>query len=749
MKESRQEKREICFCFDNLLREIQQQENQYIYIGAPPGSGKTTLLLKLEEVEEGNFIFMEMEPDDKDPYHLLKTFGEVISNKSDRFREYYEEVKNFSLKPLFKGLNNAFKKLDLSDYTYIFFKINQLEENTGEIISNYLIPLFEVMPKKRVILVGYEENPEYIPSHFKKYGYDYLKIGEKELERLCEFHKVTLNPNEMWRIIKATDGWILPIILILNKIKEGLNLEDFIRKKEIFKDLLSHVIETLEEKDKRLLYAISQFVKFDDRLVYDLFGIKNLNDILRRWERKGLYIEKREENNRIFYSLNPTFKEAIDDYIFSLKGGEIIYFLIHSKGAEYFSEKEDFASAAYHSVKALKYEDASKYLFYSIFDLMDKGRYPFVERLFEEIGKNKINEIPTLSLCYAIYLYKKRKYEECYKILKDISDKLLGREKLTWYYYYALVNMNVKTEKDSEDIVRTAIELIEKFPVEYLKKEHEKKWYNRLKASLYNLRGIVHRRYLRFKEAGEDYKRAIKLFDEIGNLEVSNILKNNLATLYLNTGEISKCENIIEELMKTKGPSLRSAYMNACLLNLVYKEDIETTERYLEKYLNMSQRYEFLDGWFYYFSLRFSIEGIYKKNVETAKKILDKFDNFLRENYVYSWENALFVHKIEFNLLNSNLGDINYYIRLLISRDIGEEDRIFLAYYSALYSHLIGTDRESILKKLDELEEKKKIINLLYLSKFSSIILNDFNDEQKEIVKERYLTYRNKYVLKK
>lgn len=748
MKESRPEKKEICFCFDNLLKEIQQQENQYIYIGSPPGSGKTALLLKIEEIEGGNFIFMEMEPDDKAPYHFLKTFGKVISSKSEKFREYYEEVKDFSLKPLFKGLSNAFKKLDLPEHTYIFLKINQLEENAVDIISNYLIPLIEVMPKKKIILEGYEENPEYIPSYFKKYGYNYLQIGEKELKRLCEFHEVRLSPNEMWRVIKATNGWILPIILILNRIKEGRNLEDIITKKEIFKELFSEVIETLEERDKRLLYAISQFFKFDERLLYDILEIKNFNDIIKRWERKGFYIEKKEENNRIFYALNPVFKEAIDDYIFRLKGGEIIYFLIHSKGAEYFSQRGDFASAAYHSVKTLKYEDASKYLSYSIFDLMDKGRYPFIEKIFTEIGRSKIDEIPTLSLCYAIYLCSRRRYEESYKILKNISDRILGRDKLTWYYYYALANTYVKTEKNSEDIVKTAIELIEKLPVEYLRKEHEKKWYHRLKASLYNLRGIVNRRYLRFKEAEEDYKKAIKLFEKIGNLRASNSLKNNLAVLYLNVGEISKCENILKELMKTKGPWVRLAYMNACLLNLVYKEDIETAERYIEEYLNMSQKYEILDGWFYYFSLRFSIEGIYKRNMETAKKILDKFDNFLRENYIYSWENALFIHKIEFNLLNSNLDDINDYIRLLISRDISEEDRIFLTYYSTLYSHLIGTDRKSILKKLDELEKKNKIINLLYLSKFSSIILDDFNDEQKEVLKERYLTYRNRYVFK-
>ncbi len=748
MKEVRLETKEICFCFDNLLEKIQQEKNKYIYIGAPPYSGKTTLLIKLEEIEGGKFIFMEVEPNDKEPYHLLKTFGEIISNKSWKFREYYEEVKDFSLKPLFIGLSNAFKKLDLYDYNYVFLRINQLEEKLDEILSNYLIPLIEVMPKKRIIFEGYEKDPEYIPSYFKKYDYSYLRIGEEQLERLCEYYGVKLNPNELWRVIEATDGWILPIIIILKGVKDVRNLENLIEREEIFKSLFSVAIETLEEKDRKLLYVISQFVEFDEQLIYDILEIKNFNDILKRWERKGFYIEKKKANNRVFYALNPVFKKAIDDYILRLKGGEIIYFLIHSKGAEYFVQKGDFANAAYHSVKALKYEDAAKYIFYSIFDLIDENKLPFLKSLFKEIGKNKINEIPALSLCYAIYLSVRRRHEECYNVLKNISDKIFGREKLTWYYYYALESIYVKTERNAEEILKTGVELIEKFPLEYLRKEHEKKWYHRLKASLYNLRGIINRRYLKFQEAEKDYKEAIKLFEETGNIKVTNTLRNNLAVLYLYTGEVSKCENIIKELMEAKGPWTRMAYLNACILNLVYKEDTKTTEKYLEEYLNMSQRYEILDGWFYYFSLKFSMEGIYKKDIERAKKTLDEFEIFLRENYIYSWENALLIHKIEFNLLNSNLDDINYYIRLLISRDIDEEVKIFLIYYIVLYSHLIGTDRESLFKKLDELEGKNKIMNLLYLSKVSYITLNNFNDDQKEIARERYLTYRNKYVLK-
>lgn len=417
------------FCFEKFLEKIQEDNYKYIYIGAPSATGKTTLILKLEEVENDNFLFLNFEPDDKETVYLLRTFGEILSRISKEFKEYYKDIKDFSLRPLFTGFKNALKRIKFPEYTYVIMNIQALEDRTEEILHNYFFPLLELIDKKRVIIEGYEESFLFLPEYFKIYDSNYLKLGEEEVQRIAQFYGVSILPNEIVRILDFTDGWILPTILIITQLREGKTLENILKNKENFNQIVKEIIEVLDEKDKRLLYAISQFIRFDENLLRWIFDLRDFKEILKKWERRGIYVEKGEENGKIFFYLNPVIKNSIDDYIFGLKGGEIIYFLLHSKASEYFAEINDFSSALYHSVKTMKMEDISKYFSYSIFDLLEKDKFVFLENIFREIGEKKINETPSLSLYYSIYLCSRRRYEEAYKILERIEDGVFGKEK--------------------------------------------------------------------------------------------------------------------------------------------------------------------------------------------------------------------------------------------------------------------------------------------------------------------------------
>lgn len=746
MKETRPKREEFFFCLERLLNKIQEKNPEYLYIGAPPATGKTTLLLKLEEREGGDFLFLQLEHDDKEPLHLLRTFGEILSKRSLEFMEYYEDIKNFSVRPLFIGFQNILKRIKLPEYTYVIMNLSALEEKAEEIICNYILPLIKLIDKKRFIIEGYEDYLPFLPDYFEIYNSEDLKLNEEEVNQIAEVYGVKILPNEVFRILEFTEGWIFPTILIIKQIQEGKTLESVLKDKEGFKQIFEETIETLEDRDKRLLYAISQFIKFDEDLVKEILDIKNFREILKKWERKGIYVGKRKENGRFFLYLNPVLKKSIDEYIFRLKGGEIIYFLLHSKASEYFARRGDFPSAVYHAVKAMKLQDASRYLSYSIFDLIEEHRFIFLEDLFQEIGYKKIQENPSLAMYYSIYLCSRRKYEEAYKILEKIKDEILGREKITWYYYYSLTRMYVKSAKEAGDLVKTGIEILEKFPVEYTKEEYEKKWYYRMKGSFYNLRGLINRRLFKYEEAEKDFKEAISFFDKIGNKKISNNLKNNLIHIYLNLGKIKECEQLIEELLQEKGSWTRIAYLYIALLEMVFRENLKKAEKYLEKYLKFSQKYELRDGYCYYYSLKFTIEGVYRNEIEKSKKILDEFERFVRENNMSVWETYLYIHKIEFSFINASLDEINDYLRILNVKKLNEDTRKFFDFYSALYAYLMRYDRDSIFKYLNELIKNGNVLDTLYLSRFLARILKDFRDENAEKVMNEYLTLREKYV---
>lgn len=306
--------------------------------------------------------------------------------------------------------------------------------------------------------------------------------------------------------------------------------------------------------------------------------------------------------------------------------------------------------------------------------------------------------------------------------------------------------MYVRNASEAQEFVDTGIAILETFPMEYIHKEYERKWYYRMKGSFYNLRGLINKRFSKFKEAEEDFKKAIHFFDEIGNKKISNNLKNNLIHIYLTLGKIKQCEEMVNTLIQEKGPWSRVSYLQAALLELVYKENLKKAEENIEEYLKFSQKYELLDGYYYYYSLKFTIEGIYKNNIERAKKILNDFEIFLRKNNINFWESSFYVNKIEFSFINRNLDEVNDYLRILSVKKLHEDNKKFFDFYSALYAYLMRYDKEKIFRYIEELEQKGDVLHLLYFLRFLTRLFADLRDENAENVRRIYLELREKYV---
>jgi tetratricopeptide (TPR) repeat protein len=118
----------------------------------------------------------------------------------------------------------------------------------------------------------------------------------------------------------------------------------------------------------------------------------------------------------------------------------------------------------------------------------------------------------------------------------------------------------------------------------------------KVKSNIYAILGNIYFTTKDYQDSLENYKKALKLAEEIGYERRIMTVKNDMANVYIETGEVDKARDLLLSLKK-KAQKENEFAMPQILLRLARVEfienNLEKAKEYIEESINLSKQ----KGW--------------------------------------------------------------------------------------------------------------------------------------------------------
>ena len=391
-------------------------------------------------------------------------------------------------------------------------------------------------------------------------------------EKLAE----VLGANDVLDYLRETEERVKKAIDRGERIEMDLDFEKRIRERllEVLKDKFGEGLKVLKE-----LAVID--LPIDLEVAKDVYDVEKIRDFIDL----GL-VEIR--NNHIV--IDSTLKDLVWENSESH----------HRKALEYYSHFEDnldiMAEKAYHHVMILDYDKA--------FDLFMRcaneiyGRHRCIEKLIfvgeKLVGKVKEEDriLGTLGNLYMVikkYREAEHYYNRVLKLYEENDRRYLG-VLLNLANLHYIKGDYKKAEEELKDLIAKAYgrdeeitekallilsslymdlgdyEKAESCLMDVLRMEHSKAKRDRERmravASIVNNLGYVYSRAKDFEKAERFYKEALRIYNELNDINGVTTALNNLSSLYLSTQNVDKAKEMISMLERVKSmpPDLKAKY---------------------------------------------------------------------------------------------------------------------------------------------------------------------------------------------
>ncbi|MFW5891668.1 MAG: hypothetical protein ACOCUI_05565 [bacterium] len=518
-------------------------------VKAGPGYGKSTTIVSFfKENFENNYYWYGIDDLDSDPslfflnfFHAFKYKNKDIGNESIKLLNQSGD-KGMSLQQVIDiFINELLNKLEGENF--IILDDFHLVNDKNQIIKSLSYFIKRIPPNLHLIISTREkiDFSQWARWRLKK---QVLLIEENELtlnkNEIFNFLKneynLTLSNKDIENIYEETEGWIMAIDLIGERINNGSNIEDIIDNeakslKLLFEYLAFEVLENQSEEIKEFLLKTSllKYIRID--ICNKFLDIDNSQEIINKLLKKRLFIYSLGNGQYRYHHLFHEFlkKQAKEKY-FPQK--------LHKKAANICEKEGEKGFAIYHSLGAKDYEKSAKLILSSADKLLELGRLDTLQDALDELPKNTFNKHPLLYVYQGdIFRLRSRfnealdayKYAESY--YKDKCDKF---SLSLVYQKIAMIYLDTVQPSKADYYLKEALKLREK----------ENLWDERILLKL-----------MAENKANEgDLEEAEKLFFQAKNLnEEKEVSNNNFnARIKLRTGRLDEGQEILESKLENE-----------------------------------------------------------------------------------------------------------------------------------------------------------------------------------------------------
>lgn len=385
----------------------QSSEGGVILIEAGPGYGKTILASHIAERFGKDFIWYQLDIDDRDPSRflmlLLQQLQATISLHCPILEDLLQhgEISAQDLSTPIRLLSNCLKKEIKRHLCLILDDVHILLDSPYSLaFLNHLLDLTQsgltlVITTRRSIFSN--AVPE--PISLVKYKVD-ERLLAFTLEEICNYHETVLssalNSNQLHQIYQKTEGWAAAVALT-GDFLDNKGPSSWSKLEEYIQNI---VFSSLNYRDQCFLTKIALIDQVNLKLLNHFWDEIDAKKKLEGLARKNRLI-RRHRNNQ--FSLHPVLKQYLKNHASSILG-HTEYQKFNTELSDIYQHSGQITNAIRSSISAEDYPTAEKLLTNHGIDLYNKGQYVLLAQILDEFPKEIIEKSGWLSLLHGAVL---------------------------------------------------------------------------------------------------------------------------------------------------------------------------------------------------------------------------------------------------------------------------------------------------------------------------------------------------------
>ena len=473
----------------------QMEKNRYKTVHlvvAAAGYGKSVFISQWLNYSRANYSWISLEDDCNDIRTFLNYLGEAICSK---FTSSDCDILQLAKAPelpntieISRIVINELQRID-KELVMVFDDYNLIHEPA---IHDLMSELIKNFPKKHTIVIASRFDPPIQLSKLKAYDkvneirMADLRFSLEELNELAvEQFSEQRDEETLYSILELTEGWILPIRLILKDLARKRTTEiTYGIKHSSLEEVTGYLLEELFKPEhpmlKESLMQASLFPMFSIKLLISLFNHEHPEEVQKQAELESLirqFIQQSQfiialDDEKNWYRFHHLVQEFLNKRIQQkILPSRISNLLIH--GSSFFEANDSIDEAILLCVQAKEYEIAV-----SIFDrhrhkLLNEHRLDLLRQWLGMMPVEIVDEHPGLLLTRAALfettqntvdmLKDLRRAEELLTEFSDQSDK----SRLLWGEFYSLSTSSAALSGEMEMALESAAKAEDLLAVEY------------------------------------------------------------------------------------------------------------------------------------------------------------------------------------------------------------------------------------------------------------------------------------------
>ncbi len=446
-----------------------------ILISAPAGYGKSVLVSQWIKEKEGAKAWLSLDESMNDPATFLTYLSEALNRCSSGERQVLEDLNKkynfFSWEAIIEIITNS---------------VNELEQQTRLILDDYHLIRNREIHQLVQVLIGEEiKNLQVIilcrwdpPLQLQELRL-YNKIHEIrmadlrfEKEELTEFLTLdgsfSLKNDEIKRLVKRTEGWILAIrmILLAKSIPtEGSNKKDVDILSKDLDQLISYISESMDPNFFRQMQLSALCDHFNSAIIdsicsFTFEGTCKGEVFLAKLKELNFFIIPTSEDGK-WYRFHHLFREILIRHLKKSDPNCIIPLYLHI--SSWFSAQGRIYDAIQYAIKGKDFELASSLILEHKAAFLDKGEWWEIKRWIECIPKDmrkKNVDVLLIELLIAEETYAFNEVSYILGILETLDIENTEAKSYSRYLYhlgYYLTFLNPNPEKALEALERSKV----------------------------------------------------------------------------------------------------------------------------------------------------------------------------------------------------------------------------------------------------------------------------------------------------
>ncbi|RBW68338.1 BTAD domain-containing putative transcriptional regulator [Bacillus taeanensis] len=539
------------------LNEIEHYPLTLIHSGA--GYGKSTALSSFIHDHHFTYSWYSIAKSDDDFLPFILHFIHSIRTQIPTFSEkllYYlvtEQPHNYEEDVPFicSELINEFMKIKQS--FFVILDDFHLIEHTVS-IKQLLLSLIEYLPDHiHLILSGRTRPTWHLLTELFVKG-KLLEVNEKDLAfteeeigvLFSDYYHMPLKKTDINQIYKKTEGWIIAIHMVWQKLKAQGNVEKLLEKKlssmnELFHFLTMEVVEKQPLPVQEFLQKTCIFDELTETLCNELLNINNSGELLEYLVHQHLFLISIEKKQYRYHAL---FKECLQE---KLKENKRLYKDLHLQAANYYLSQGYHEKAFFYLLEIKDYVKTASLLERYGQMMIENGQLEMLLDVLKALPDN-LKNIHYMLWFYQGEIYRYRCYYEdalaSYERVQTLAvhkedsiGESLGKEGK------ARVYLDTVQPGKAGDLLRQAISLIDAHPG--CSTEKKVQLYSLMAENLLNLGKAA--------DAENWYNKCKHVYKQMDGSKFEKVEFE--ARLYLRTGRLFQAKEILESYKREQSKS--------------------------------------------------------------------------------------------------------------------------------------------------------------------------------------------------